>query len=471
MSKGKIPTLIVLVILIIGVVIGVFLVKNRQLFRLGASGQEAPKDVRVTNISETTLSVSWTTDAQTQGVVVWGDSQNSLGRTTVSETQSANIHYATITGLESSSSYFFKINSAGEVYDNNGIPWEAQTAADALAPSQPIVISGTLEDASGGSVANALVYVTAGGGTPLSTLSSEEGNWVVAVSNTRTQDLSGYVEIDESRTLVEISVQAGAQGTASALIYPASAKPAPPIVLGQSHDFKNLPPSLESGVPQAQIEVPEGQESSGFDVPEATGIPQTAAVTLESVESGEIVASSQPEFFGEGPPDTVITITVESDPVTDQVTVGEDGEWNWSPPDNLSPGTHQITLSWRDAGGILRTLTRSFVVQAAEEPAFVSTPSATPTTRPSASPSPTSRPTPTTRLSATPTPRPTVTPTPKASPTATPKPTKAPTATPSSLPDAGSTADTLVFGLLGLTLLVFSGLTFALSMNKNRKDG
>jgi hypothetical protein len=280
------------------------------------------------------------------------------------------------------------------------------------------------------------------------------------------QDLSGYVDIDETRTLAEISVQAAERGTATALIYPASAKPAPAIVLGQSHDFKNLPPSLESGVPQAQLEVPEGQETSGFNVPETTTTPETSTVTLESIDSGEVVASTQPEFFGEGPPDTVITITVESDPVTDRVTIGDDGEWNWSPPDNLSPGTHRITLSWRDASGILRTLTRSFVVQAAEEPAFVSTPSATatPTTRPTSSPTPSVRPSPTL------TPRPTATPTPKLSTTATPKPTKTPTATPSALPDAGSTQDTLVFGILGLALLIFSGLTFALSMNNNKGE-
>ena len=463
MIKGKIPTIIVLAILILGVVIGVFLVRNRQLFRLDASGEEAPKDIRVTNISDSTLTISWTTDAETAGTVEWGDSEGYLARTTPSETGTANIHSATITGLEPDTAYFYKIDSAGEVFDNNGIPWQSRTAVSVPAPSQPIVISGTIQDAQGNPVENALVYVTAGGGTSLSTLSSSEGNWVVAVSNARTQDLGAFVDIDESRTLAEISVQAGAKGTASALIYPASAKPAPPIVLGQSHDFKNLPPSIESGVPQAQLEVPEEPQSSGFDVPEATGTPQVSTVTLESVDNGEVVASSQLEFFGGGPPDTVITITVESDPITDQVTVTDNGEWNWSPADDLSPGTHRITLSWRDVGGVLRTLPRSFVVQAAEEPAFVSTPSATPTTGPTS-------PTPTARLTATPTPKPTATPTPKLSSTATPNPTKTPTATASSLPDAGTTANTVAFGLLGLAFLVFSGLTFALSMNKNKES-
>jgi hypothetical protein len=464
MTKGKIPTIIVLVILILGVVLGVILVRNRQIFRLGASGEEAPKDIRVTNISESTLSVSWTTEIPTTGVVVWGESEGSLQRSAPSETGNGRIHSATITGLEPETTYFYEINSAGETYDNNGIPWQSQTAASLEPPTAPIVISGTIEDASGALVGGALVYVSAGGGTSLSTITSQEGNWVVSVSNARTQDLASFVEIDESRTLAEIFVQAGEKGTASALIYPASAKPAPPIVLGQSHDFKNLPPSIESGVPQAQLEVPEGQESSGFETPEEEASLEPSTVTLESVDSGEVVASTQPEFFGEGPPETVITITVESDPITDQVTVDDSGEWNWSPPEDLLPGTHSITLSWRDASGILRTLTRSFVVLAADEPAFVSTPSATPTTRPTSTPTPTLRPTATPRLTTTPTP------TLKATPTLTPSPTKRPTATPSSLPDAGVSANTIAFALLGLALIAFSGLTFALSMNNNKED-
>jgi len=189
MIKGKIPTLIVLIILVLGIVLGVFLVRNRQLFRLGATGENAPRDVRVTNISQSTLTVSWTTDTQTLGTVEWGETENSTGTTIVSETGSGYTHSATLTGLKPQTSYFFKINSAGTDFDNNGIDWEAQTASDIPALTDPIVISGTVEDSSGFPVEKALLYVTAGGGTPLSTVTSQEGNWVISVSSTRSQDL------------------------------------------------------------------------------------------------------------------------------------------------------------------------------------------------------------------------------------------------------------------------------------------
>jgi len=96
--------------------------------------------------------------------------------------------------------------------------------------------------------------------------------------------------------------------------------------------------------------------------------PSAETVTLESLDEDEIITSTEPEFFGEGPPGTTITITIESDPITDQTTISSLGGWNWSPPEGLSEGAHKITITWRDASGILRTLTRTFIVQASEGP-------------------------------------------------------------------------------------------------------
>lgn len=459
--KGKIPTIIVLVVLVIGVIVGVFMVRNRQIFRLGASGEITPKDVRITNITESSLTVSWTTDKETSGAISFGKNET-LGQTALSETDGqTTLHSAILTGLAPETNYLIKINSNQTEFDNNGVPWQASTGP-VLTPTQDtLVISGKVLDSDGNPAEGVLVYVAIGGGTPLSTLTSSDGNWVVPISTSRTLDLTSLITIDQENTLAEISVQGGPSGVASAQIYPISAKPAPPITLGQIHDYRNLPPSSPGETPGATIEIPEGgQEESGFAVGE-TATPSSQTVTLESVDSDEVVATTQPEFFGEGPGGTVITVTLESEPVIDQVTVGADGEWSWSPPNNLLPGTHKITLSWRDAQGILRTLTRTFVVQAAEEPAFTATPSATPTPRATSTPTPTPKPT------GTPTPTPRV----SATPSATLTPTKAPTptATGSSLPDAGSSIQTLALILFGISLLIFSGLTTFLSFKKEVK--
>jgi len=235
--------------------------------------------------------------------------------------------------------------------------------------------------ASGEPAQNALVYVKVAGATLLATVTSESGGFLFPLSLARSQDLSSFVLIDSASTVLEISVQAGALGVASAQIYPQSAKPVPPLVLGQVKDFKNLGPSKMSDLPEADLDLPieSSTPSSLFNVEEEQKTTTEGVVSLDSIEEGEIISSTKPEFFGEGPANTTLTITVESDTINGTVKVASDGDWSWSPPNNLAEGAHKITISWRDATGILRTLTRTFVVQASEGPAFESTPSASPT--------------------------------------------------------------------------------------------
>lgn len=438
MKKSKIPTLLGIFILILGLAAGIFLIQNQQIFRLGASPETSPKDVRITNITSSSFTVSWTTDEETSGFIKWGEPSNSLDGTELDEiTESSKTHTATIQGLNSNKTYYFKINSDGRNFDNNGVPWQKTTGPELPGSTTIDSISGTVLTSTGSPAGNAIVYATLAGASTLSTTTSQSGSWIIPISLARTQDLTSFIEVDDTNTLIEISVQAASQGVATAQIYPAAASPVPPIVLGQSHDFRNLRPGEADGVPKANINLPEeASPSSGFEVPEEIATPSAETITLDSLDEGEIVTSTEPEFFGEGPPGTTITITIESDPITDEVYIGSSGDWDWSPPEDLSEGSHVITISWRDAGGILRTLTRTFVVQAAEGPAFESTPSATPTASPTPTPSPS----------------------PTASPTATPAST--PTSTPSAVEDSGTLTPTILLSIMGIGFLVFSILIY-----------
>ncbi len=431
---NKIPTIIGIVVLVLGIATGVLLVRGSQFFRLGAAPEVSPKDVRITNISDSAFTVSWVTDKETSGFIKWGESQSALDKNELgpSQTQSTT-HTSTISGLIPETSYFFKINSGGSDFDANGIPWQVKSGPTLAFVRSENLISGEVLTASGNPAGGALVYLTVGGGSPLSTITSESGSWVIPIFSARTQDLANYVPINETSTLLEISVNAGPDGVASAQIYPQSARPVPSIILGQVHDFKSLPPSSSSEIPRASIGLPEiSTPSSGFNVPQNSATPSTSTVTLTSVNEGEIVTTTKPAFFGEGPPGTTLTITVESEPITTSVKVPSNGDWNFSPPTNLEPGSHTIKITWKDAGGILRTLTRSFIVQASEGPAFESTPSATPKSSPTASPSSTPR----------------ATPTPSAPASATP--TQPP------IPDSGSLTPTFALSIMGIGVIALS---------------
>lgn len=387
MKKKTIPTLIGVIFLALSLALGVGFVSYSQSFRLGASGELSPKDVRVSNISDNSFVVSWTTDKKTTGFVKYGENQNSLGKVAEESTAGENLtHLVRISGLSPGNNYFFKINSGGKDLDNNGLAWQAQTGPQIGEPVQNMIASGTVLTASGKPAANALIHITFGGAL-LTVATSANGSWLVPISSARTADLTAFQNINPGTTLLEINIQAGLGEIASAQIYPQSANPAPAIILGQVLDFKNLPPSSEGEIPEADLDAPEeSTPSSGFNLPDDIPDNNSQVVTLESLENGEVVTSTTPEFFGSGPVNTKITIKVESDPIVEEnVTVPSSGEWKWTPPKNLSEGTHKITISWKDTAGIIRSLTRTFVVQASEGPAFEATPSGTLAT-PTASP-------------------------------------------------------------------------------------
>lgn len=443
MKKSKIPTIIGLIVLVFGLAAGIFLVQNSTIFRLGASGENEPEDVRITNISDTSFTVSWTTSKETTGFIKYGE-EETLSKTDQDEIgEKGFTHYLTVNGLKPDTKYSFKINSGGVDFDNNGTVWQATTGPNIPTNAGQLTVSGTILEQTGQPAQNAIVYLTIAGSSPLSSTTSKNGSWVIPLNFARTQELSAFILIQESSSLLEISVNAGPKGIASAQIYPQSAKPVPAITLGTTNDFKSNPPSSNDGIPKADLSVPDAKEKeSSFNVKE-TGTSENTTVTLESVTNGEKISTSLPEFFGEGPSGTTLSITVESEAQSAEVKVPTTGDWKWTPPNNLEPGNHTVTITWRDAAGVLRKLTRTFIVEASENPSFTATPSATLTTTPTA----TKTPTPTATISATPT---TI-----KTPTSTPTTTVAPTT-----PDTGSLTPTIILFMMGIAIILFATIAW-----------
>ena len=427
-NKFRIPTIIGVIVLVIGVTAGVLLISSKQIFKLGAQGTNPPKNVRVSNIAGDSFTVTWTTQEKSINSLLWGNDKTNLSKPEGDEIGGSGFtHSATVRGLTPQKIYYFIINSGGKEYDNNSIPWQLTTGAQLAQPETPNIISGSVLTATGTPATNALIRVQVGGAGPLSTIASENGSWVISLSSLRTTDLNSYYQINESADIVEISAQAGPTGVSSAQIYAKSAKPVPPLILGQVHDYKNLPPSQTEGVPGADPGLPGySSRSSGFNVDYSIPESTPSAVSLNSIDEGETVSSELPEFFGEGPPGIEIDITVESDPTTTSINVNENGTWSWSPDENLEPGDHTISITWIDAEGILQSITKNFNVQASEVPVYEATPSALPTPE-------------------------------VATPSASPIPTATSAATPPPQPKSGIAKPTLILYIMGMGLLAISG--------------
>lgn len=456
--KSGIPTILGIIILLAGIFAGVFALRNAQIFKIGASTDTSPKDIRISNITDNSATISWTTDKETSGFVAWGAAQGDTNKVAEEDLSSQKYfsHSISLSGLSANTNYFYKINSDGTNFDNGGIPWQFTTGVTLDASKNFILLSGNVISATGNPEVKSLVYASVGGYL-LSTLTSNDGNFVFQLGSTRTPDLTNYAQIDLKSTLIQISVVAPPDGVTSAQIFPQSGNPTPTIVIGQVYDFRSSPANNQGGVPNANLSLPQNaSQSSKFDTAASQSATSSGSVILESLSEGETITSQKPQFFGKGPGGESITITVHSqEPISSTLKIPQSGSWSYSVPTDLVPGPHTITISWIDISGITRTLTRDFVVQAGEVPAFTASQSGvtpTPTATPTVSP------TPRTSLNS-PTPIPTGTP----RVTLTPSPTVS--GTPMPVPVTGDLTPTLILFIMGLAVVTFSFVVWRISEN------
>ncbi|MDO8503694.1 MAG: Ig-like domain-containing protein [bacterium] len=388
MKQHKLPTIAGLILLVAGVVAGVFLTQKDTIFRLAASPQETPQDVKITNIGNNSFTVSWLTDKPTIGFVSYGKSSSlgSVANQQISPQLPTTVHYVTIDKLTAGTNYFFKISSGQNLFDDNGEPYETKTALVIGSPAISDVIFGSVLTSFNTPASGVLVYLSLAGASPISALTDSKGSWSIPLSTARNTSLSSYVSYSKQSTILSIFVSAGGGQTGTARILAGSAKPVPPITIGKNHDFTDIKPIDSSGVPTSDITLPQETtpESSGFSTEPAASTGTTITIALTSPKDKESVNTAKPQFTGTGTPGTIVTILLESvSSYSATLTIGKAGTWTWTPPENLSVGTHTLTLSWKDETGGTKKLTSSFTVLAA---AAVGAPVATATATPSASP-------------------------------------------------------------------------------------
>ncbi|HUW21270.1 MAG TPA: fibronectin type III domain-containing protein [Candidatus Bathyarchaeia archaeon] len=457
-QNKKIPTLIGLIIILIGLGISVFFIKRSQNIFLKAKAENNPNQLKISNISSNSFVVSWVTAKPTIGWIKIGKAPNSFDqqwpdeRNTESEKEEAYlVHYINITGLDPAVTYYFEVYCDSQKYDDNGIPYQTTTAPEIKqAELANDLAYGIILDINGQPAEEAIVYLNMANSSLQSSLVSSSGNWAIPLNLARSEDLSSFVSYDSEASAIEIFVQ-GKDLTASAVTTTSNNSPVPPITLGESLDFrqKTVAKSAEE----------DSLSDSGFSLEDLPVSTPSYSLIILNPKPGEAVSTQKPEFLGKGPAGEEITIQVESPLFTGKTIPNEWGDWNWSITNNLEPGEHKITLNYIDDQGKKHEISHQFIVLAADEsdlPAFTATPSASPTSQPALTPTPAAV-EPTVTIS------PTGMPTPSISPTATPpapttKPTGALSPSPTTTPSAmeikpGVLTPTLVSLIMGLILV------------------
>ena len=449
-KEVRIPTILGIFALLVGLAAGVFLISSKQLLFLKANAGEEPVYVTLTNISDTSFSVSWTTNVPATGTIVYGTNENSLDQRTADDrdqesgtVSSYTTHEVTVgkfRPLTPSTDYYFVIQSGSTVYDNNGKAYRIKTAP--LIRGQATgtdSVSGKVVNPDGTPAEGALVYLVLPNMTPQSTLVTTSGNWIIPLGLARSADLSSLAVYDQQAAIAQIFIQGTESGqTANASAVLSNTRPTPLITLGQQYDWRTpgLAENNTQGSPSptslAQASPAPSSEPRGSFSLEALASPSatTQDVTIKYPGVNEQVTSQRPAIVGTGPKGTKLSVMVEStNPVSGSATIGADGTWEWDVPADLAPGKHTVTVTYTDPLGQLKKIVKNFTVLAAETsvPAFVATPSAT------------------------------LAPTPTPTPTAVPR--AAIPATGSGIPVSGDTAPTALLMIFGILSLVVGGWT------------
>lgn len=126
MNLKKITLLLAPLLLFI-LLITLFLSSNRTNFSFRASESDYPNNLRLTNITDDSVTINYSTSGKVNGSVIFGKSKDNLDSFSLDDRDQLDqspkeyrSHFITLRGLEPNTKYFFSIISGKNTYLNGG---------------------------------------------------------------------------------------------------------------------------------------------------------------------------------------------------------------------------------------------------------------------------------------------------------------------------------------------------------------
>lgn len=365
MNKEKrIPTIIGLVLLLISILVGVIFTGNKTFFRSKASTSCNPLNYQVTNITNKSLDISFTTSTECTTAILIDN------RTIPNLRGSSKIHYFQIDNLKDDTEYSFSFLNNGTTFSESNYKTKTAKNPTGIIPTSNLawgrVLNSNLKPSE-----EAIVYFIVPGASPLSSFVTSNGNWNISLASsfndTKTNWFVSKENVDED--IIVISPNQVTQVTANS----SHNNPVPDIIIGQN----SLTPEkiTPSPTPAASLIIP-------------TVTPSSVKTTIQSPKENEVIVTVKPDFFGTAPINSQVLVKIES--VTGNTITNTSGTWHWSPSENLSVGEHTLFITNENGS---ETVSRKFTIMPQSDTlSFSATPSAVMIT-PTSIPTPTVKPT------------------------------------------------------------------------------
>lgn len=436
----KIPTIvgILLVILIVAAII----VGSESYLRTAttASGSIQPANVQITNVSDTTFTMSWITQTPTTGALSVAASRKTQVLFDDRDTNNQEkylTHSVTFRAATPNTDYDITILSNGKKNINGETPYKVRTSEHLTAESGNLEPAyGTIASAANQPVKDALVYLTLEGGQTLSTISKPSGTWLIPLNLTRTQDLTSFLPTTERMTET-IVVRTGNQET-NALTDTLNDSPVPAMEPDKTYDFRSLNAKIP-GQPLALVPTPRVQKSTNA-VLGTSSVKPANTVSLVIPADGASLPTTFPLIQGTGIPGKTVSLVIGiTNPIGDSTKVGTNGLWSYTPKKQLTTGKQSVTITTQNLQNKPVAITHTFtILKSGTQVLGDATPSAT--------------------LTPTNTPEDTLEPTPTDDPTASSSPTPTESLEAQEVPTSGTTLPTIMLLILGIGLMVGGGI-------------
>lgn len=474
--ERRVPTLLAFIILIIGVGITTVFMKTTGFLNFGGNANATlePKDVRISNITDSSLTVSYTTSGSVFGSVNYGK-DSSMGNLALDERDEqqgspANhlVHYITLRHLSANTTYYFSILSGGNIYLHNNAAFTAKTGTKIKdSPPKLTPLAGRITTGSNTNPNEALIYATSNNAQVISALVKPDGSYILPLIGLRNTSLNAYATPSASDIFTLFATDGHDSSTAK---LSQTASDIPTIALSQNYDFTKTSITVGMFTASSSANFPSLSASTPTSI-------TTQNVSITSPTQNQQFIDMQPMFKGTAGSFTPVSLAIDQNP---QVKINTDnaGNWSYRPNTPLTQGSHTITISAKDGSGTQNTASQTFSIlpsgsQVTESATGSGTitptaPSPTPTLVPTATPTMAVTPTPTTTPTNTPTPMPTQAPVPtlsQPSPVISNGPTGGvlPTISTAPTPPVTGSSVVMVAGIAGTTLILFGILFFLLS--------
>ncbi|MBI2028066.1 MAG: fibronectin type III domain-containing protein [Candidatus Levybacteria bacterium] len=388
----RIPTLLGISLVAFSVILMSFFIRDRTIFKSSAITTEDPQNITITNTSDTSFNISYTTEESITGTISFGKDIN-LGFTEIEDLDREKgtispriIHSTTLKNLTSNTKYYYVINSGQTTFLNNNAPFEVTTGPSISPSTTQTSISGRVILPNASIPTTTIAYLTILGAQTLSTLVNNDGSFIFQLDSLRSDDLSTPFSLDKDPNIKITFVNDFF--ISRVLSSYSKTNPLPTISLPNDFDF-----TLDNSFPTATASGGIGGFREVLPSPALLKNAATHTPVILTPEKGETFSDPQPEFRGKSLPNEKVNITIHSShAITAEITADSNGNWVFVPGESLTPGSHTFTIQTKDAFGAIKTITQSFIVYAETDPtptpkslesiSVTITPTATPTPTP-----------------------------------------------------------------------------------------